>query len=75
MNLRSTAELVEVCNSLDYRELTKKEKLSKHGKKLIKIIIKEKRIVDFVRLWRQIFLDSMQPQNLPYVWEPYPDSY
>jgi phenolic acid decarboxylase len=49
---RSTVDLVEVCNSLEYRELTKKEKLSSHGCKMVKLILKEEKIVDFIKLWR-----------------------
>merc|ERR1711865_1010162 len=62
---RSTADLVEVCNSLEYRELTKKEKLSPHGCKMVKLILNDKRIVDFIKLWRQVFVDSMKPTDLP----------
>lgn len=52
VELRSTDELIDICNTLDYRKLTYKEKLSPHGCKMVKFILEENRIVDFIKLWR-----------------------
>ena len=37
--------------------------------------MKEKRLVDFIRLMRQHFKDTMNPGFCPYVWDDYPHVY
>ena len=32
-------------------------------------------IVDFIKLWRQHFLDTMKPKRLPFMWESRPGIY
>ena len=39
-----------------------------HGEKVVKDIITEGCLFDFIRMWRQHFLDSMQPKYLPELW-------
>jgi hypothetical protein len=32
-------------------------------------------IVDFIKLWRQHFIDTMKPKQMPFMWEDYSDIY
>ena len=33
------------------------------------------KLVDFIKMWRQHFIDSMKPAELPYFWKHCPESY
>ena len=46
-----------------------------HGKRLTNMILKEDRLGDFIRLWRQYFQDTMKPRAMPFVWEQTADIY
>jgi len=39
-----------------------------HGERVVKSIIEEGSLVEFVRMWRKSFLESMQPRFLPPMW-------
>ncbi|XP_065674256.1 exonuclease 3'-5' domain-containing protein 2 [Hydra vulgaris] len=39
-----------------------------HGEKVVKDIIREDRLFNFIRMWRQHFLDVMQPKYMPELW-------
>lgn len=39
------------------------------GKALVDKIDTEEKIIDFIRMWRQHFLDVMKPKYLPPAWD------
>ena len=39
-----------------------------HGERVVNQVIEKNLLVDFVRMWRQHFLDTMHPQYLPPMW-------
>ena len=46
------ATLCEVISKIERIKLTYKERLSPHGWRIVRMVMKEKKIVDFVRMWR-----------------------
>lgn len=67
--------LTSILKSIERKKLSHKEKLTPHGKRVIDIILSESRLADFIKLWRQHFLDTIKPKALPFVWEQSPDIY
>ena len=51
------------------------EKFCTHGAKVVEMILKEKKLVDFIKMWRQHFLDTMRPKKMPFMWEENPEIY
>ena len=39
-----------------------------HGERVVHAILEEDGLLDFIRMWRQRFLDLMQPKHLPPLW-------
>ena len=39
-----------------------------HGKRVVDAFVAENRLAEFIRLWRQHFLDNMKPKHLPPMW-------
>ena len=73
--LKTTADLTAAGLALDFRKLNSQEKLSPHGKRMIEYVMENQKFVDFVKLWRQMFLDTMRPTKLPYDWPQVPQVY
>ena len=71
----SNATLAAVLSSLEKKKLSYRERLSPHGWRMVQMVMREGKIVDFVRLWRQHFLDTMKPKMMPYAWEQCPEVY
>ena len=42
---------------------------------MIRIVMKEKKLVDFIKMWRQHFIDTMKPIAIPFMWQQCPESY
>ena len=42
---------------------------------MIEYVMENQKFVDFVKLWRQMFLDTMRPTKLPYDWPQVPQVY
>ena len=51
----SNETLVSVLTNCERKKLSHKERLTMHGKRLTNMILKEDRLGDFIRLWRQYF--------------------
>lgn len=60
---------------MERKKLTYKERLSPHGWRIVKMVMDEKKIVPFVKMWRQHFIDTMKPQAMPFMWENNPEIY
>ena len=69
------ATLCKVLTGLERKKLSYRDRLSTHGKKLVKHVLKEKIHVPFVKMWRQHFIDTMAPKTLPYMWQDCPEVY
>ena len=67
--------LVSVLKSIPRIKLKHKERFTLHGKRMVDVILAEGNLADFIRLWRQHFLDTMKPKALPCVWEHSPVIY
>lgn len=39
------------------------------------MVMEQKKLVPFIKMWRQHFLDTMQPKTMPYCWEDSPMVY
>lgn len=39
-----------------------------HGEKVVQEIMEEEGLLEFEKVWRQHFLDTMQPRYLPDLW-------
>lgn len=46
----------------------KKDDFCEHGLKVVQHVIEQEGLVAFERMWRQHFLDTMQPAFLPVLW-------
>ena len=71
----SNQQFVDTFAKLEKKKLTYKERLTPHGKRIVDMVMKQKKIVDFVKMWRQHFLDTMQPKEMPYCWQDCPEVY
>ena len=60
-------ELLKQAMEMDIREENKKF-LGLHGERVVKAILEENGLIDFVKMWRQRFLDLMKPKHLPQFW-------
>lgn len=38
-------------------------------------MMEQNTMVDFIKLWRQHFIDTMKPKQMPFMWIDYPDIY
>lgn len=38
-------------------------------------MLQNNQLVDFIKLWRQHFMDTMKPKAMPFMWEDYPHIY
>ena len=60
-------ELLKTAMEMDIRQENEKF-LGLHGERVVKAILEENGLIDFIRLWRQRFLDLMKPKHLPPLW-------
>ena len=60
-------ELLKRAMEMDIREENKKF-LGLHGERVVKAILEENGLIEFVKMWRQRFLDLMKPKHLPQLW-------
>jgi len=58
---------VEYCYKIKPFKLTNKDKQNPHGKILVEQL-GEDRLPDFIKLWRNHFLKTMNPKFLPLGW-------
>ena len=56
-------------SKLERKKLTYKERLSPHGWRIVRMVMHGNKIVPFIKMWRQHFIDTMKPQMMPYMWE------
>ena len=49
--------------------------MTPHGQRIVNMVNEEKKLVPFVKMWRQHFIDTMKPQSLPFTWENNQDVY
>ena len=71
----SNEVFVDVLSKLEKIKLSYRERLSTHGWKMVQLVSHEKKFVDFIKMWRQHFLDTMHPQSVPLFWQNCPDIY
>ena len=57
----SNEDLAKVLVKIEKKKLTYKERLSPHGWRIVRMVMKENKLVDFVKMWRQNFVDTMKP--------------
>lgn len=69
------ATLISVLSAIEPVKLSMKERLSPHGWRVIRMVNQEKKLVDFIRMWRQHFIDTMHPKSLPFMWDNRPEVY
>lgn len=60
-------DLLKTAMEMDIREENKKFQ-GLHGERVVKALIEEHGLVDFIRLWRSRFLELMKPKYLPPLW-------
>ncbi|XP_054715998.1 exonuclease 3'-5' domain-containing protein 2-like [Uloborus diversus] len=61
-----SAELLDKANNIDAFDLN--EEFIPHGLKVYQYFCKNGGLLEFEKMWRQHFLDTMQPKFLPYMW-------
>ena len=71
----SNATFTEVLAKIEKKKLSYRERLSPHGWRIVRMVMKEKKLVDFIKMWRQHFIDTMKPKMMPYMWENCPEVY
>ena len=67
--------LASILGNIEIPKLSYSQKLTTHGQKMVSLVMKEKRLLDFIRLFRQHFKDTMKPGFCPYVWDDNPHIY
>jgi len=60
-------EFLNTVMEMDIRVENKKF-VGLHGERVVHAVQKEGHLLDFIRMWRQRFLDLMQPKHLPPLW-------
>ena len=63
-----TQDLLTFCYGIGPQKLTNKDKHNPHGKKIIEIFQENDNLNDFIKLWRQHFLDNNDVKFLPVGW-------
>ena len=61
-----TPEMIQEAATME----TQKEKSNyvSHGQKVVREIREEGKLLEFEKMWRQHFLDTMRPRHLPPLW-------
>jgi len=67
--------LVESILSVARPKLCYREKLTPHGEKIANYMLERNLMVDFIKLWRQHFMDTMKPTSMPFMWDDYSHIY
>lgn len=49
--------------------------MSPHGEKMVELVCERDIMIPFIKLWRQHFLDTMSPKELPHAWKQEPEIY
>ena len=60
-------QLLKDAIEMDIREENKKF-LGLHGERVVRGLLEENGLIEFIKMWRQRFLDTMQPKFLPPLW-------
>jgi len=55
-----------IAETYDFK--VKNRYLYDHGYHVVQKLDTEEKIMEFVKLWRKHFIDTMQPQYMPYGW-------
>ena len=63
-----TDELLRTVSNVQLRRLTNKDKQNPHGLHIVDIYKEKRELQDFIRMWRQHFLDSNELKHLPAGW-------
>jgi hypothetical protein len=71
----SLSELTSIILSVPRQKLCYREKLTPHGEKIANYMCEHNLMVDFIKLWRQHFMDTMKPSKMPFMWDNYPAIY
>lgn len=61
-------DILNYCHSISQTKLTNRDKLNPHGEKIVEIYTKANDIENFIRMWRQHFLDNNETKYLPQGW-------
>ena len=69
------ADLVITILAVPRLKLCYREKLTPHGEKIANYMSEHNMMVDFIKLWRQHFLDTMKPTKMPFLWVDSPGVY
>lgn len=62
-----TDEVIERLSALDIK-MKNQTYGEPHGQRVVNAFVHENRLPEFIRMWRQHFLDNMQPKHLPPMW-------